>query len=428
MKKRLKRPNLKLAILFVFIISIGGLLFLFQYSDSFSITGAAVGLNTVTEPASVTTVPSAVSNSNDVQVWQGQYYKGTEFQLGTFEFNFTVYDAVSGGVACYSNVTTLSTGNFGEWSTEQKGVGVLCNDATKNYYLEITIHNDIQNKRRLINSFNYLRRDVPDNIKNTLTITTDSAGSIGSSSLVLKNVRTGSTAVTVIRLLNDVDKFVSIAMGSSQTSIAGVTGNQASLSYSGGTIFVFSSLNAANIWRWQKTFSPSINNVSFDNLMDLTPTGSLILYHGDFSVNGNINATGNIITPQNVTASYFIGDGSQLTGIPKATSSFNSTLTDSLYLNLSGTNANQNIHIGSYTFTANTGFFSYVGSLVNRITTLFVQEIDVEKSIKIGLAVQGVCDASSQGTIMYADEQVNKREFYGCKQKDLGVYEWKKLS
>ena len=35
--------------------------------------------------------------ASDVLVWQGQYFKGTEFQTGTFNFNFTVYDAPSGG-------------------------------------------------------------------------------------------------------------------------------------------------------------------------------------------------------------------------------------------------------------------------------------------------------------------------------------------
>jgi len=35
--------------------------------------------------------------ASDVLVWQGQYYKGTEFQVGTYDFNFTVYDALTGG-------------------------------------------------------------------------------------------------------------------------------------------------------------------------------------------------------------------------------------------------------------------------------------------------------------------------------------------
>ncbi len=33
----------------------------------------------------------------DVLVWQGQYYTGTTFNTGTYNFNFTVYDALVGG-------------------------------------------------------------------------------------------------------------------------------------------------------------------------------------------------------------------------------------------------------------------------------------------------------------------------------------------
>ena len=35
--------------------------------------------------------------ASDIAVWQGQYFKGTVLQVGTYEFNFTVYDAKVGG-------------------------------------------------------------------------------------------------------------------------------------------------------------------------------------------------------------------------------------------------------------------------------------------------------------------------------------------
>ncbi len=35
--------------------------------------------------------------ASDISVWQGQYYTGEIFNQGTFEFNFTVYDAKVGG-------------------------------------------------------------------------------------------------------------------------------------------------------------------------------------------------------------------------------------------------------------------------------------------------------------------------------------------
>ncbi len=41
----------------------------------------------------------SLASANDISVWQGQYYTGTAFYTGTYEFNFTVYDAKEGGGA-----------------------------------------------------------------------------------------------------------------------------------------------------------------------------------------------------------------------------------------------------------------------------------------------------------------------------------------
>ena len=40
-------------------------------------------------------VPSVLAS--DVSVWQGQYFTGTTFNTGTYNFNFSVYDALIGG-------------------------------------------------------------------------------------------------------------------------------------------------------------------------------------------------------------------------------------------------------------------------------------------------------------------------------------------
>jgi len=40
-------------------------------------------------------VPSVLAS--DVSVWQGQYFTGTTFNTGTYDFNFTVYNAPIGG-------------------------------------------------------------------------------------------------------------------------------------------------------------------------------------------------------------------------------------------------------------------------------------------------------------------------------------------
>ncbi len=108
--------------------------------------------------------PSSQGNvsENDVLVWQGQYFIGTEFQTGTYEFEFNVYDAREGGNICYTNITTLTTGNFGEWKTEQSGVGTACNDASRDYFLEIKINGETQGDKRRLQMFDFLRKDVDE--------------------------------------------------------------------------------------------------------------------------------------------------------------------------------------------------------------------------------------------------------------------------
>ena len=40
---------------------------------------------------------SSLVSASDVLIWQGQYFTGTTFNTGTYNFNFSVYDAPSGG-------------------------------------------------------------------------------------------------------------------------------------------------------------------------------------------------------------------------------------------------------------------------------------------------------------------------------------------
>ncbi len=75
------------------------------------------------------------------------------------------------GGACYSNFTTLTTGNFGEWNTEQSGVGAGCNNASVDYYLEIKINNETQDERRIIRTFDYLRSDTDEILNGSLSTT-----------------------------------------------------------------------------------------------------------------------------------------------------------------------------------------------------------------------------------------------------------------
>lgn len=101
-------------------------------------------------------------SASDVLVWQGQYYTGTTFNTGTYEFNFSVYDNLTDGSVCYSNTTTLTTGTFGDWKTEQYNVSHSCNNISKEYYLNINIDGTDQTPRRRLVVWEFLRKDVDE--------------------------------------------------------------------------------------------------------------------------------------------------------------------------------------------------------------------------------------------------------------------------
>jgi len=107
---------------------------------------------------------------SDVAVFQGQYYLEDEFQQGTFTFEFDVYDDEVAGNLVDSKVFNVTTGTWGQWKVEYEDLSEVCNDTTKDYFLEITIDNSTQTPRRRLTHFNYLRKDVDDSTTGDLTI------------------------------------------------------------------------------------------------------------------------------------------------------------------------------------------------------------------------------------------------------------------
>lgn len=93
--------------------------------------------------------------SADVSVYQGQYYKGTIFQKGVFEFTFDIYDSEVGGNNLYSDAQLIETGEWGQWRAELQGVNEACNDASKDYFMEITIDGVPQLPRKRLTNLNY---------------------------------------------------------------------------------------------------------------------------------------------------------------------------------------------------------------------------------------------------------------------------------
>lgn len=159
--------------------------------------------------------------------------------------------------------------------------------------------------------------------------------------------------------------------------------------------------------------------------LDLNLGGNINPFH-DFFLDGTIDLgtdtikDGNWTTFGNITADTYFGDGSQLTGIDENNNSWNQSFATSLYLphtidtwklnitnyytrpqvwnvsellngtlsqgehTVNGTNINVTsiFSVGNIT-TEDTGFFSWLGSLANRITKLWVQDIDASGDINV---------------------------------------------
>ncbi len=99
------------------------------------------------------------SLAEDVSVYRGQYYNDGKFLKGTFNFDFSVYDSREGGNLVYNESRIITTGDFGEWYVELKGIGQNARDANKSYYMEISVDGVIQGKRRLLTQFDFVRKD-----------------------------------------------------------------------------------------------------------------------------------------------------------------------------------------------------------------------------------------------------------------------------
>ncbi len=113
---------------------------------------------------------SGVLAVSDTAVFQGQYFINNEFQQGTYDFDFNIYDAESGGTSCFSDSQTITTGFWGQWRAELTGISASCNDSSKDYFMEIIIGNSTQSPRRRLTHFNYLRKNVDDSTTGDLTI------------------------------------------------------------------------------------------------------------------------------------------------------------------------------------------------------------------------------------------------------------------
>ncbi|MDA3836392.1 MAG: hypothetical protein PF542_02105 [Nanoarchaeota archaeon] len=108
--------------------------------------------------------------AKDISVYQGQYFIGTEFQQGTFQFDFNVYDAREGGDLIYTYSEDITTGQWGSWEVELEGVSEAANNSFRDYFMEVVVEGVSQLPRRRITQFDFARVDIPETFKKTLVV------------------------------------------------------------------------------------------------------------------------------------------------------------------------------------------------------------------------------------------------------------------
>lgn len=343
-------------------------------------------------------IPIAVAT--DISVWQGQYYTGTTFHQGTFNFDFIVYDAKENGNICYSNTTILTTGVFGEWKTEQAGIGFACNNASKDYFLEIKIDNVKNGDRKLLTIWDYLRKDANDIIGKNITIKGVAFGSEAiqsqgglsietndeiahtSTQLTIKNTNNGSLSGSNIKIINNLGHFVQLGIGSSENKLTDPKGSTGGLGYSGGSAFGFTNIGNAD-WFWKVVDISNFPVIAQNIVMRLSPTSNITF--ALLSDNGRflIPKAGVGLATWN-SRSMMIGgnlDVSSASGINEtrvlcSAQGFTKIDCDA---NLTGAD----LGVQDDLEVKDTGFFSFLGNLTNRVTTLFVKSIDVPDNATI---------------------------------------------
>lgn len=267
-----------------------------------------------------------------------------------------------GGV-CYSNTTTLTTGNFGEWKTEQSGINIACNNVSKDYYLNININGEDQTPRRRLVMFDFLRKNV-DEISN------------GSVELNIVKVKVG---------LKDLNK----AIWQSKLDYARELANNSLISQQKVALKLITTTTTtgesieSKIIKLQQAGEQAKTLIKYEfdiAQAKILEAKRLALLNGEKPEDlAAIDAEANLhLTILNLTAQK------QIVIVEQALNDsiievINSDNGIRFCLN-NGTNCQNNPIFSN--ITANNGFFSFLGSLTNRITKFFVQDIDVSNNIK----------------------------------------------
>jgi hypothetical protein len=291
----------------------------------------------------------AAVSSSDVSVWQGQYYKGTEFQIGTYEFNFTVYDALIGGNICYSNTTTLTTGNFGEWKTEQSGVSTACNNVSKNYYLNININGVDQTPRRRLVVWNSLRKDVDE---------------VSTGNLVLHGTLSGLSPLKLQDEINFIgsDGMVTSALYNAPREAPSTLPSVFADSLIHDIISETNDYGMQECWWDENT-----------ETVQMCISGAYLAQRAT-TISRSLQVVGNP-TSKPINENFTMCEGNDYVDCNPDTTGADLLVEDDIE-SIGSIFSQENVT------ASDTGFFNYLGSLVNRITKLFVQDIDATGNIE----------------------------------------------
>ena len=268
------------------------------------------------------------------------------------------------GGACYSNVTTLTTGNFGEWKTEQIGVNSVCNNVSKDYYLNINVNGIDQSPRRRLVIWNFLRKNVDET-------------TISSIEAEIIKVRTGFKDLNKAIWQSKIDyarDFANVTLIAQQKIALSLINTTTTTGES--TEYKIIKLQQAS--EQAKTLINSELEIAQAKILE---SKKLALLNGEKPEDlAAIEAEANLhLAALNLTAQEQIIIVEQALNDSIAEVEAND---DGKRFAIKDANGSLNLSSGNIT-TTGTAFFGFLGSLTSRITKLWVQDIDAQGDLNI---------------------------------------------
>ena len=295
------------------------------------------------------------------------------------------------GGACYSNTTTLTTGVFGEWKTEQFGVGAGCNNASANYFLEIKINNETQGERKRLMIFDFLRRDTDGILsRGNLNINL-----MGAKNVVIdgrtnpRNMTRGVFRFQHLPIIPNTRVITFDIDSNGQENTSAIV-----MEYNSNGSDLIRHDSGAGIYTWDKNADLHIRDI-FGRFMGSLTNRITKLFVQNIDVSGNVNSSNYTLNGTTIKDWDEISSGNSLivggnylyndsASIYFNETKLNNTI-DARAITINLTNyalKNQSETFAGNVTTTQTGFFGLLGSLSSRITELFVQDIDVSNNIK----------------------------------------------